>query len=484
MENKSVDDEKNKWISGKIEKIMKEGVRGKPVKDNKQAYAIAHSMWEKRGKKTKAMDLEGSKREAHAESEWAHSLTHGHFDQHHHPNADVISHVSDRARTESESGNHERAQSFHKGASDYLRRAADLELNHDHSESLHAAANQHEKAGELHRTLHEAESHMQKHGLSPDTHLGIVADHMEESGKKHAEHLRSISGGFEGKSFDDIDQEYQGEEDPIDDEMIMVPDDTAGRGQPSAGVRALLNAAQFMMDGCASLEEDGSQSDDIETRQYIGKTCLMLKQMASDCIAQAEALKEKLDQATMGLGAESSTEMGGEEMVDEEEVSPEEEEEITDEEEAPVDEEGGEQTGGDEEEEAEQEEEKPEATDDSEESEEANLDREEEDEEESNPKKKKQNKSLDDSGLPLVDPQGYLVLKSFPELEAMDWKPRRFRREDLTPIASTTNKSLEQQELTPEETRLVEEYQELMNRKDQASQLAQQLLDIRDRDRN
>ena len=38
---------KQKWISNKISKIMKEGIRGKKV-DSKQAVAVAHSMFKKK----------------------------------------------------------------------------------------------------------------------------------------------------------------------------------------------------------------------------------------------------------------------------------------------------------------------------------------------------------------------------------------------------------------------------------------------------
>lgn len=39
-----------KWISSKISKIMKEGIRGKRV-SQKQAVAVAFSMWRKKSKK-------------------------------------------------------------------------------------------------------------------------------------------------------------------------------------------------------------------------------------------------------------------------------------------------------------------------------------------------------------------------------------------------------------------------------------------------
>jgi hypothetical protein len=40
-------DRKRQWISWKVKKIMDEGVRGKPV-DQKQAVAIAYSMWKEK----------------------------------------------------------------------------------------------------------------------------------------------------------------------------------------------------------------------------------------------------------------------------------------------------------------------------------------------------------------------------------------------------------------------------------------------------
>ena len=266
--------------------------------------------------------------------------------------------------------------------------------------------------------------------------------------------------------------------------MILSPDDTAGRNEPSAGVRALLNAAQFLMDGCGSLEQDASQSDDLETREYIGKTCLILKQLASDCIAHAEELKEKLDRASMGLEGEViSNETEGEVNQEENATG----NELTeDKEQGNTQVESEEEAEREQEEEARTEEESPEFQDDEtdtkeeQDREQPEVDEEEESEDEDK-KKKRKVKSLDYlSGFnpPELDEQGYIILKSFPELA--EWKPRRFRAQDLTPLS--VNKSLDPNELTPEQTKLVQEYEELTSRLPGIQEQVQMLLDIRNRD--
>jgi hypothetical protein len=64
---------------------------------------------------------------------------------------------------------------------------------------------------------------------------------------------------------------------------------------PSHGCRALFNAAQMLMDGASTLEEDAAKSDNNSVRKYAKKKAAKMRDEAGDMKARAEKLKATFD---------------------------------------------------------------------------------------------------------------------------------------------------------------------------------------------
>lgn len=178
-----------------------------------------------------------------------------------------------------------------------------------------------------------------------------------------------------------------------DEEDVLVLDDTAGKEEPSAGARALLNGAQFLMDACDALEEDGGQSDSVKVRKFISKICAKIKSLAGECTEQAESLKKELDAATGRL--EEDEDGDGNDDTDSE-IDDEDEDADSD------DDEGAE------------------------EAELAKKGKEDEDDDDEDDRPKKKGKAYTP---PDVDAEGYIICKAF-----SGWKPRRFSRANIAEL--------------------------------------------------